>query len=272
MKRLFFALFAYAGIYMSLISAMMEAVEWHDKRKNPTIDVLKKIDFEFFGWGEHFTVFVFTFLLVNYFASYFVGLILSDKRKINYGLLFSLSCITLQAYFYYQSSSSVRDMTSFSVGAFNNNEFPIATWVAVVSHLFTGTYGYIHGVENELRLNEDGSILKLNWTHWMWIVLPIPLNPIFLIEIDIFTALLFNFDLIREVKHFGPLFLPLQLIPIFVSSYFLYKLFNFLTVENESSWLVNFSKGLFISFSGVLCGGVSISLIYALLFWINSFL
>jgi len=265
MKKIIGSLLSYVAIYIFLTSVILEAINWV-VNKPTSLGEIRAMGEAFTSWGNHNLLFIFSFVIVNYSASFFCGSIISfHTKKLNLGLIYSSLFILIIGYFYFSMPDRARHETTISLGPFNNNEFPISSWIAIGSHFLTGYFGFIHGNEFE-DIREDGKILEISWFHWIWIFIPYMFNPVYTIFMNLSFSLMVAIDFMKpDVGFIRHLLELLLLIPIAISLITLVKFHEFLSNKSDAPFSIKrFSYGFLILFGGVVCGLLSQAIIFTL--------
>ena len=264
MKKIIGSFLSYFAIYLLLSSAAVDAINWV-VNKPSSFEEMRTMSDTFTSWGTHNLLFILFFIFMNYAASFFCGSVIKLKSGINLGIIFSILAILMQGYIYYSTSEKVRLETTFSIGPFNNNEFPISSWIAIGSHFLTSYFGFKHGNEFE-NVREDGKILEISWFHWIWIFMPFIFNPVYAILTNLFFSVMVAIDFMKPDSGFiRHLLEVLLLIPIAISFITLVKFHEFLSNKSNATLSIRrFSYGLLILLGGVVCGLLSQVIIFTI--------
>jgi len=271
MKKIIISITLYAFIYVMLSSAMDMSINNFVKIENNSYNIFDTNNSNT-SWGDHFIIFIITYLITNYVASYFTGLIIRRKDIINGGLIFSAVGLAIQAFVYFNIPAAIREQSIISIGPFNMKEFPIASWFAIISHFITGHYGYVIGSEDEANaLGDEGRIIGVKWIHWLWIFFPVLINPIMLILGNICHSILVASKyLANDVDFLTHILALIAIIPIAISVYSLHEFYKFLVDDHNDSNVMIFFKGGGILILGITIGLVSQLVIFGSLSWIES--
>lgn len=175
-----FAPIAYLFSFILIYSVVLENISWVDRKFIPF--GLKEIFIqnENLSWGNHNLIFALTIIISSFLSGIISGAMVKKKN----------SCISALC-FLFVITYIISTENDF---VFDNISTIIISSVASIYFSFLGS-NIGAEIENKFAIKDDNTVLGINTFHWIWILFPLSVMPMYLWGVAFVHTLLRFFSL-----------------------------------------------------------------------------